>query len=86
MHTREMRRLRAVLNVIFIRHTGQPTPQSAEETARDRFLTPDEAKTSGWIEAVMASRHGQRAVPSLATGCAAQPDTTQASCTERRCA
>src|SRR5712692_4774967 len=72
MHTREMLRLRAVLNVICIRHTGQPTPQSAEETARDHLLTPDEAQTSAWIAAVMASRHGQRAVTSPATGCAAQ--------------
>jgi ATP-dependent protease ClpP protease subunit len=38
-----MLRRREVLNDIVIRHTDQPTPQVAEETARDCFLTPDEA-------------------------------------------
>ncbi len=60
-------------------YTGQPKTPVAEETARDRFLTPDEAQPYGESDEVMASRQGQRAVPSPATGCAAQSDTTQAS-------
>ena len=78
MHARVMLRLREVCNAIFVRHTGQPKPKVAEETARDRFLTPDEAKTDGLIDEVMVSRHGKRAVTSPAKGCAAQSNTTQA--------
>ena len=74
-----MLRRREVLNDIVRRHTDQPKPQGAEETARDCVLTPDEAPPYGWSDAGMASRQGQRAVPSPATGCAAQSDTTQAS-------
>jgi hypothetical protein len=73
-----MRRLREVCNAIFVRHTDQPKTQGAEETARDCCMTPDEANTYGAIEEVMVSRQGQRAVPSPATECAAQSDTTQA--------
>ena len=67
---------REVLNDIVIRHTDQPKPQGAEETARDCFLTPDEAQSYGWSDEGMASRQDQRAVPSPATGGAAQADTT----------
>ena len=63
-----MLRRREVLNDIVIRHTDQPKPQVAEETARDCCMTPDEANTDGLIEEVMVSRHGKRAVTSPAKG------------------
>src|SRR6266851_2088822 len=41
-------------------------------------MTPDEAQPYGGSDAVRTSRQGQRAVPSPATGCAAQSATIQA--------
>ena len=61
-------RRRDVLNDIFVRHMGQPKPKMAEETKRDRLMTLDEAKTYGWIDAVITSRNGKRVVASPAKG------------------
>ncbi len=58
-------RMRDVLNDILVRHTGQPKSKIAEDTERDRFMTPDEARTYGLIDEVIVSRNGKRlaAVP-----------------------
>ena len=65
IHAREILRMRDVLNDILVRHTGQPKSKIAEDTERDRFMTPDEARTYGLIDEVIVSRNGKRlaAVP-----------------------
>ena len=64
IHAREILRMREVLNDILVHHTGQPKTKIAEDTERDRFLTPEEAKTYHLIDEVISSRDGKRAVPS----------------------
>ena len=59
IHAREILRMRDVLNDILVRHTGQPKPKIAEDTERDRFMTPDEARTYGLIDEVIVSRNGK---------------------------
>jgi ATP-dependent Clp protease, protease subunit len=59
IHAREILRMREVLNDILVRHTGQPKSKIAEDTERDRFMTPDEARTYGLIDEVIVSRNGK---------------------------
>ena len=59
IHAREILRMRDVLNDILVRHTGQPKSKIAEDTERDRFMTPDEARTYGLIDEVIVSRDGK---------------------------
>jgi ATP-dependent Clp protease, protease subunit len=56
IQAREILQLRARLNEIYVRHTGQSldTIQSAVE--RDKFLSPSEAKEFGLIDDVMVGR------------------------------
>lgn len=60
IHAREILRIRSVLNDILVRHTGQPRERVDEDTDRDRFMTPEEAKTYGLIDEVIVSRDGKR--------------------------
>ncbi len=56
IHAREILAVRARLNDIYVRHTGQALKAIEDAMDRDRFLTPDEAKTFGLIDEVVASR------------------------------
>jgi ATP-dependent Clp protease protease subunit len=60
IHAREILRIRSVLNDILVRHTGQSRERVDEDTDRDRFMTPEEAKTYGLIDEVIVSRDGKR--------------------------
>jgi ATP-dependent Clp protease protease subunit len=53
IQAREILRLREELNVILARHTGQPVQRIAEDTERDRYMTPDQAKEYGLIDEVL---------------------------------
>jgi ATP-dependent Clp protease protease subunit len=48
--------LRARLNEIYVKHTGQPLEVIANAVERDRFLTPFEAKEFGIVDEVVESR------------------------------
>ena len=59
IHAREILRVRSVLNDILVRHTGQPQSKIEEDTERDRFMTPAEARTYGLIDEVIVARNGK---------------------------
>ena len=59
IHAREILRVRDVLNDILVSHTGQSKAKIAEDTERDRFMTPEEARTYRLIDEVIASRNGK---------------------------
>jgi ATP-dependent Clp protease protease subunit len=60
IHAREILRIKTVLNDILVKHTGQSRERVDEDTDRDRFMTPEEAKTYGIIDEVIVSRNGRR--------------------------
>ncbi|MBM4460623.1 MAG: ATP-dependent Clp protease proteolytic subunit [Chloroflexi bacterium] len=53
IQAKEILRLREELNRILAHHTGQPIDRIAEDTERDRYMTPDQAKTYGLIDEVL---------------------------------
>ncbi len=60
IHAREILRMKNTLNDILVKHTGQPLDKVSEDTERDRFMTPEEAKEYGLIDEVITSRNGVR--------------------------
>jgi ATP-dependent Clp protease protease subunit len=56
IQAREILRLRARLNEIYVKHTGQPLEVIASAVERDRFLTPLEAKEFGLVDEVVEAR------------------------------
>lgn len=56
IQAREILTLRAKLNCMYADHTGQPIEAIELAMERDKFLSPDEAKTFGLIDEVVASR------------------------------
>ncbi len=59
IQAREILQLRARLNEIYVKHTGQPLETIAAAVERDKFLSPTEAKAFGLIDEVMANRTGR---------------------------
>jgi ATP-dependent Clp protease protease subunit len=58
----EILQLRARLNQIYVKHTGQPLDVIETVVERDKFLSPDEAREFGLIDRVVVNR----AVPAQA--------------------
>jgi ATP-dependent Clp protease protease subunit len=56
IHAREILYLKARLNEILARHTGQKVEQIERDTDRDNFLAAEEAVKYGLVDKVMASR------------------------------
>ncbi len=56
IHAKEILATRARLNDLYVRHCGQKIEVVEDAMERDRFLTPDEAKDFGLIDAVV-ERH-----------------------------
>jgi ATP-dependent Clp protease protease subunit len=56
IHAREIINTRQRLNEILSRHTGQPIEQIAHDTDRDRFMSSEDARNYGLIDAVLQKR------------------------------
>jgi ATP-dependent Clp protease protease subunit len=56
IHAREILRLRAYLNSIYVKHTGQKLAAIEKAMERDNFMSADEAKNFGLIDHVVESR------------------------------
>ncbi len=52
----EILRIRAEMETILARHSGQDVEKVRHDIERDRFLTADEAKTYGLVDDIIASR------------------------------
>lgn len=48
-------KLRERMNKLFASHTGQPVSKIAEDTERDYYMTPEEAKAYGVIDKIIIS-------------------------------
>src|SRR5579862_9806901 len=58
IQAREILSLRARLNEIYVRHTGQPLEIISAAVERDKFLSPFEAMEFGLIDEVVENRPG----------------------------
>ncbi len=56
IHAKEILALRARLNEIYAQHTKQPLKKIEGAMERDKFLTPEEAKSFGLVDEVVTSR------------------------------
>ena len=56
IQAREILNLRKRLNEIYVKHTGQPVEAIEAALERDKFTSPDEAKTFGIIDEVVVTR------------------------------
>lgn len=56
IQTKEMIRIKTMLNEIMEKHTGQPLKKIAKDMDRDFFMSPDEAKAYGIIDEVFYKR------------------------------
>jgi len=56
IHAREILSIRARLNEIYVKHTGQSLKAIEDAMERDKFLSPDEAKTFGIIDEINVNR------------------------------
>jgi len=56
IHTREILKVRSQLNEILALHSGQTVETIAEDTERDNFMSPGEAKEYGLIDELIDTR------------------------------
>ena len=56
IQAREILAMRARLNEIYVKHTGQPLNTIEAAVERDKFMSPEEAKEFGLIDEVMLNR------------------------------
>ena len=56
IHAREILRLKAKLNEIIAKHSGQPMERVEKDAERDYFMGPDEAKEYGLIDEVVTQK------------------------------
>lgn len=56
IHAREILRIRERLNEILVHHSGQPMKRIQSDTERDFFMTGDEAKKYGLVDAVVEKK------------------------------
>jgi ATP-dependent Clp protease protease subunit len=54
IHAKEILRTREVLNRILAKHSGQPLERVEQDTERDFFMTPEQAKEYGLIDDIIA--------------------------------
>jgi ATP-dependent Clp protease, protease subunit len=56
IHAREIIEMRTRLDLVYAKHTGQSIEKVARDTERDYFMSAEEAKEYGIIDAVIAHR------------------------------
>ena len=62
IQAREILYLRGRLNQIYVKHTGQALEQVERDMERDRFMSGEDAKAYGLIDAVLDPRPGEAPV------------------------
>ena len=63
LHAQEILRLKAKLNEIIMKHTGQPLERIEKDTDRDYFMGAGEAKEYGLIDEVVIKKPARAAGP-----------------------
>ncbi|WP_022853820.1 ATP-dependent Clp endopeptidase proteolytic subunit ClpP [Thermodesulfatator atlanticus] len=60
IQAREILRLRAMLNEILAKHTGQPIDQIQKDTERDFYMSSEEAQKYGIIDKILTKRPSKK--------------------------
>jgi ATP-dependent Clp protease protease subunit len=68
IHAKEFLRTKRLMEEILARHTGQPIDRIHQDTDRDFYMSPEEARAYGMIDGVCASRSAIRAAPPAPNG------------------
>jgi ATP-dependent Clp protease protease subunit len=58
IHAQEILKIRAQMNQVLAKHTGQSVKQVAKDTERDNFMDPSQAMSYGLVDKVMETRNG----------------------------
>jgi ATP-dependent Clp protease protease subunit len=58
IHAREVLKLRAKLNEILAKHSGQSLEQIEKDSDRDYFMSADDAVSYGLVDSVLSARKG----------------------------
>ncbi len=53
IHAKEVIRIKQQMNEVLLKHTGQTLTKIQEDTDRDNFMSPEEAKTYGLIDNIL---------------------------------
>ncbi len=56
IHAKDILATRSRLNDIYVKHTGRPINEIESAMERDKFMTPDDAKSFGLIDEVVTNR------------------------------
>jgi ATP-dependent Clp protease, protease subunit len=68
IHAREVLDLRARIEEIYARHTGQPIEQIHDDMERDRFFSAEDAVEYGLVDRVITEHELQKVVSGFARG------------------
>ena len=66
IHAKEVIRIKQMMNEILLKHTGQTLTKIQEDTDRDNFMSPEEAKSYGLIDNVLERLPAQIVPPESA--------------------
>ena len=53
IHYKEVMRIKQMMNEVLLRHTGQTLSKIEQDTDRDNFMSPEEAKSYGLIDNIL---------------------------------
>jgi ATP-dependent Clp protease protease subunit len=59
IHAKEILKIRAQLNTVLAKHTGQPVEQIQRDTERDNFMSAEEAVSYGLVDKVLIKRSAE---------------------------
>jgi ATP-dependent Clp protease protease subunit len=53
IHAKEVLRIKQQMNELLLKHTGQTLTKIEQDTDRDNFMSPEEAKSYGLIDNIL---------------------------------
>ena len=66
IHAKEVIRIKQMMNEVLLKHTGQTLTKIQEDTDRDNFMSPEEAKSYGLIDNILERLPAQIVPPAPA--------------------
>jgi ATP-dependent Clp protease protease subunit len=63
IHAKEVIRIKQMMNEVLLKHTGQTLTKIEEDTDRDNFMSPEEAKSYGLIDNILERLPAQLVPP-----------------------